>query len=48
MDTFSEQVPEGENFSVGYFEKPGNSKRWIESAEDLKAMYKTYRYESTV
>ena len=48
MDTFSEQVPDGEKFSVGYFEKPGNSKRCIESAEDTKAMYKTYRFESTI
>ena len=48
VDTFNEQVPEGEDFSCGYFEKPGNSKRWIESTEDLKAMYKTYRYENTI
>ena len=48
VDTFSEQVPDGEKFSIGYFEKPGNSKRCIESAENMKAMYKTYRYESTI
>ena len=45
MDTFDEQVPDGE-FSIGYYEKPGNSMRWIKSTEDLKAMYKTYRYEN--
>ena len=47
VDTFSEQV-QGENFSFSYFEKPGNSKCCIESAEDLKAIYKTYRYVSTI
>ena len=48
VDTFNEQVPKKEEFSIGYYEKPGNSKCWIESTEDLRAMYKTYRYENTI
>ena len=48
MDTFSVQVPEDTDFSIGYYAKPGNSKRWIEINEDLKAMYKMYKHDSTV
>ncbi len=42
-DCFNEHVPETMFFEIGYYEKPGNSKRWIENPEDLKAMYKSYR-----
>ena len=42
VTTFAEQVPESDNFSVGYYEKPGNSKRWIATKDDLDAMYRVY------
>lgn len=45
-ESFREHVPEALNFEIGYFEKPGSSKRWIETPEDLDAMYKTYHNEA--
>jgi len=38
-DTFTENVPDNLEFEIGYFEKPGNSKRWIETVDDVEAMY---------
>ena len=39
--SFTDQVPDSDNFEIGYYEKPGNSKRWIISTDDLEAMYST-------
>ena len=47
MDTFTEYVPDNIDFKIGYFEKPGNSKRWIATAEDLKAMYSINHSDDT-
>ena len=49
METFAEQVPDtSSGFSVGYYEKPGNSKHWIESSDDLDAMYAAYPHNNTI
>jgi len=39
LDSFPEHVPETKEFDMGYYEKPGNQKRWIESSKDLEVMY---------
>ena len=46
--SFAEQVPESDNFDVGYYVKPGNSKRWIDSSDDLEAMYSTSGKDNTI
>ena len=48
MATFTEQIPENDNFSIGYYVKPGNSKRWIANEDDLEAMYRSYNHEDTI
>ncbi len=48
MATFSQEVPESDAFSVGYYEKPNNSKRWIVSQDDLDAMYRSYGKDDTL
>lgn len=47
MDTFTEYVPDNIDFKIGYFGKPGNSKLWVETAEDLKAMYDSNHNDDT-
>ena len=47
MDTFTEYVPDNIDFKIGYFGKPGNSKLWVETAEDLKAMYDNNHSDDT-
>ena len=46
--SYTEQVPDSDNFEIGYYEKPGNSKRWIISAYDLKAMYSTSARDNSI
>ena len=49
IDTFTGQVPNTIlDFNVGYYEKPGNSKRWIGTSDDLEAMYSLYKPDSTI
>ena len=49
METFADQVPDtSSSFSVSYYEKPGNTKRWIESSDDLDAMYTTYPHDKSI
>lgn len=38
-DSFREYIPDNMTFKIGYFEKPGSSKRWLETVEDVQAMY---------
>lgn len=45
MDAFPEQVPSTPDFKIGYFERKGNAKRWIEEPEDLRAMYASSKGE---
>ena len=46
-DTFTENVPDSLEFEIGYFEKPGNSKRWIETVDDVEAMYCSNQSDDT-
>ena len=46
--SFAEQVPDSDDFSIGYYEKPGNSKRWIASSDDLEYMYSTCGKDDTI
>ena len=39
VETFPEQLEASIDFKLGYFERPGNSKRWIGTNEDLIGMY---------
>ena len=48
MDTFTEYVPDNIDFKIGYFGKPGNSKVWVETAEELKAMYDSNHSDDTI
>ena len=48
LDTMSEDISDKDEFSVGYFEKRSNSKRWIKSRYDIDAMYKIYGTGDTI
>lgn len=49
IETFPEQLEASPDFKLGYFEKPGNSKRWIGTNEDLVGMYGCFHSnESTI
>ena len=50
IETFVDQVPDTSSvdFSVGYSEKPGNAKCWMESSDDLEAMYTVYPHDNTI
>lgn len=38
LNTFPEHVPDTKEFHMGYYEKPGNQKRWIETTKNLEVM----------
>ncbi len=46
-DSFTEYVPDNLEFKIGYLEKPGHSKRWIEIVEDMEAMYHSHAVDDT-
>lgn len=39
VESFEDKLPLASDLDIGYFEKQGNAKRWIEDQEDLDAMY---------
>lgn len=47
-ETFADHLPENDSFNIGYYEKRNNSRRWIESSDDLEAMYAIYNGQDTV
>ena len=48
LDTFPGDIPTTENFQVGYFEPPCNTKRWIVDKRDLTVMYDKFLPDSTI
>ena len=48
MATSTEQNLRMTIFSIGYYEKPGNSKCWIANENDLEAMYRSYNLEDAI
>jgi hypothetical protein len=38
VKTFEDKLPSASSLDVGYFERRGNAKRWIEDQDDLDAM----------
>lgn len=40
--TFKDKLPSVSSLDIGYFERRGSAKRWIEDQADLDAMYRTF------
>ena len=48
MDAFPNDIPTSSDIQLGYFESPGNTKRWIVDKRDLRAMYTTFKPGSKI
>ena len=42
MKTFEDKLPPCCSLDIGYFERRGSAKRWIEDQDDLDAMYRAF------
>ena len=41
-ETFEDKLPSATALEIGYFDRRGSTKRWIEDKEDLDAMYRAF------
>lgn len=42
VKSFEDKLPSASSVDIGYFEKRGSAKRWIEDQDDLDAMYQAF------
>ena len=42
FETFQDKLPPISSLEIGYFERRGSAKRWIEDQDDLDAMYRSF------
>lgn len=45
---FEDEIPEEGEYSVGYFERKQQAKKWLVSRQDLEAMYSHYQGKQCV